>query len=594
MRSKWFLWLGLMFTLTLVAGCGEGSTDTSANGGGARPDNAIDVLIVYSPESEQYMPQIIADFNRLYAEGKNPLTGEALSSGERPVYVTGQPPMTGSSGTVMQGIVNAIIAPNNANVYRPTIFQPSVSHWLALANLQSGRELFNLAEARATALSPVIIGMWESRAEAIRRTIGSDEIGLQDLLDVLNSPEGWADYGIPDGRRAVFYGHTDPFISSTGLSTTIAEYYACARQNGFTERRLSINQVTDADVQSCVQNIEQLVRHYSSRTEDFLEYIARGPNYLDFVALEETDLICINTGGRQGEEVCNKPQERLVAIYPKEGTFWHEHPFGIVNADWVTPEQREAARIFTDYVLLPPQQRIIMSYGFRPANPDVPLEFPFVEENGVDPDGPATILDVPAPEVITAIQQNWSVVRKQADVMLLMDVSGSMIDQGKIDQAKQAAEAFINNMESNNRVGLAVFSSDVNVLVPLDNFENNRESLLQAIRSLRAEGGTELFAALRDTVTHLNEQSSEERIRAVVLLSDGADTGTMGATLADALAPITATSDDLNPVIVIPVAYGSDADISALNNIAQVSATRVQSGDPASISAVLDIIGSYF
>jgi hypothetical protein len=80
----------------------------------------------------------------------------------------------------------------------------------------------------------------------------------------------------------------------------------------------------------------------------------------------------------------------------------------------------------------------------------------------------------------------------------------------------------------------------------------------------------------------------------VVLLSDGADTGTMGATLADALAPITATSDDLNPVIVIPVAYGSDADISALNNIAQVSATRVQSGDPASISAVLDIIGSYF
>src|SRR5690606_19766868 len=113
------------------------------------------------------------------------------------------------------------------------------------------------------------------------------EIGWADLLDVLNSPNGWQDYGIPDGRRTVYYGHTDPFISSTALSTLIAEFYAAARADGFTERRLGLAQVNDPDIQQGVRNIEELIRHYSSRTTEFIQYIARGPEYLDFVALEE-------------------------------------------------------------------------------------------------------------------------------------------------------------------------------------------------------------------------------------------------------------------------------------------------------------------
>jgi hypothetical protein len=42
------------------------------------------------------------------------------------------------------------------------------------------------------------------------------------------------------------------------------------------------------------------------------------------------------------------------------------------------------------------------------------------------------------------------------------------------------------------------------------------------------------------------------------------------------------------------VAYGSDADIAALNSIARASATKVQSGAPEDILQVLEIISSYF
>ncbi|NWG16529.1 MAG: VWA domain-containing protein [Chloroflexi bacterium] len=563
-------------------------------GGVARPSNAIDVFIAYSLESQQYMPRIIEQFNRLSAEGKNPVTGQAWAEGERPIFVAGQQPTTGSSGSVAQGVINAIVAPNNENVYHPTIFQPSVSHWLAQVNFNTGRQIFDLSQAKATAVTPVVIAMWQSRLDAIRQQIGKQDISWNDLLGVLESDNGWCDYNVTSCRRAVFYGHTDPRISSTGLSTTIGEFYACARQNGFSERRLTLEAVNSPDVQECVKRIEGLVRHYSSRTEDFLEYISRGPDYLDFLALEETDLLCLNRGAQQGDQTCTKPQEPLVAIYPEEGTFWHEHPFGILNADWVTPEQQEAARVFTEFVLTPAMQTIIMSEGFRPANTDVELTFPFVAENGVDVTQPRTVLDVPAPEVIAAIQQSWSLVKKQADVVLLIDVSGSMLDEGKLDQAKQAALAFIEQMEGRNRVGLAVFNDQVQNLVAMDTLETNRANIRSRIENLRADGGTALYSGLVEVLNQIARQDDADRIRAVVILSDGADTASEGVTLNDAIQSIAATRDAVNPVIVVPVAYGSNADVNALNGIARASATRVQSGDPQNILRVLQLLSSYF
>jgi len=405
--------------VSLLAACDGGGDAASVEGtgGGSIPANAIEISIIYAPESNDYMPKIIQDFNDSYRNGINPITGEALAEGERPIYVTGEP---GSSGTIMQAIVNAVTAPNNANVAMPTIFQPSVSHWLSLANELSRREIFDLSDAQPTANAPVVMAIWESRLTAIQETVGYEDIGWEELLMVLNSDNGWQDFGV-EGRPTVFYGHTDPFISSTALSTLIAEFYAAARATGFEGRRLTLDVVRDEEVQDGVRQIESLIRHYSSRTTEFKNYIAQGPEYLDFVALEENDLIAINRGLTEFQ-----PPERLVALYPKEGTFWHEHPFGIVNAEWTTEEQRDAARVLTEFVRLPAQQEYIMGFGFRPVNPDVELGFPFTEENGVTIEGPSTVLDVPDPEVIVAIQESWTFVKKQADILILIDISGSM------------------------------------------------------------------------------------------------------------------------------------------------------------------------
>jgi len=590
MQTKKMIWSMVVLGLTLIA-CSLGGLFGSDSDGATRPDNAIEISIIYAPESRLYLPEAIENFNRSYANGENPLTGERLGSDEKPIFVVGE---EGSSGTIHQAIINAIIAPNNALVARPTIFAPSVSHWLALVNFQTGREVFDLSDSPATARAPVVMAIWESRLEALKAKNGGQPVGWEELLAVLNEPDGWASYGIPGDRTTVYYGHTDPQVSSTALSTLIAEFYASAVYNTSETdlRRLTRDIVEDEAVQQGVRDIENLIKHYSSRTTEFKEYIAQGPSYLDFVALEENDLIFINQGKTE-----YKPPEKLVALYPKEGTFWHEHPFGIPQADWVTDEQRAAAKVFTEYVRSEAIQRKVLESGFRPVNPNVPLDSPnspFIQSLGVDPNQPTTVLNVPDPEVIAAVQSSWQLVKKQADVLLVIDVSGSM-DGDKINQARQAAHIFLDNMPTQNRVGLVAFNDTIQPRVPLASFEGAGANIQQEIDRLEANGDTALFEAIIGAIEMVRKERVEQddRIQAIVVLSDGEDTASQ-STLNDAVAVIRAAQSDRNPVLVIPVAYGADADINALNGIARASSTKVQSGNPEDIQGVLEIISSYF
>lgn len=550
--------------------------------------NMIEISIIYAPEEKLYMVDAIEQFNQIYRKGRNPLTGERLIKDERPIVVKGEP---GSSGTIAEAIINAVIAPNHKHVAKPTIFSPSVSHWLSLVNYQTGQSIFDLGDSLPTALAPVVMAIWESRLTAIQAKNGGAPVGWKELLAVFNSPNGWADYGIRGGRTTVYYGHTDPFISSTALSTLISEFSASARYHGNNPnfRRLTLTQVNDPKIQQGVRDLENLIRHYSARTTEFKEYIAQGPDYLDFVALEENDLIYINQG-----KTAYHPPEKLVALYPKEGTFWHEHPFAIPQTNWVSNEQRDAAKVFTQFIRSEAIQKKVLENGFRPVNPDVPLGYPIVPALGVDPNQPTHILEMPDPEVVANVQLSWQLVKKQADVLLLIDNSQSMLGD-KLNQAKKAAHVFLDNMPSQNRVGLISFNTEVNRLVSLVPYESKQNLMRQELNQLQAFGNTALYDAISKAIDILKNASSDDqkRMKAVVVLSDGQDTISK-TTLRNVLSIIKARHEDRNPVIVIPVAYGSDADIHALNSIARDSATRVQSGEPKNIQKLFEILGSYF
>jgi Ca-activated chloride channel homolog len=134
------------------------------------------------------------------------------------------------------------------------------------------------------------------------------------------------------------------------------------------------------------------------------------------------------------------------------------------------------------------------------------------------------------------------------------------------------------------------------VIVPLDELETNIVELRRAIQNLEPGGGTALYDGVVEVVQEMNSQTDDDRIRAVVLLSDGEDTRSDEFNLREIERTITETRNELNPVIVVPVGYGSlnDELIRVLERIAAASNTTWQSGDPENIGRVLELISSFF
>lgn len=548
---------------------------------------SVEISIIYAPESELYLKQAIEDFNWTSDSGVNPFTKERWKSGEKKIKVTGK---SASSGTVKDEIVNAVNGLNTDKVSKPTIFAPSVSHWLQLVNYETGKEIFKLEESPATANAPVVIAIWESRLNWIKAKNPGEEIGWEHLIEVFNSPNGWADYTTEsDIRKKVFYGHTDPYISSTALSTLISTYFANAKyiSGNNSIEQLTLSDVNNEKVKNGVKNVEKLIKHYSSRTTEFKEYIAQGPSYLDFVALEENDLIFINQGKTE-----YKPTEKLVALYPKEGTFVHEHPFGIPNASWVTDEQREAAKVFTQYVLSEDVQKKVLENGFRPANSNVQIGYPITTDLGVDPAQPKIQIKAPTAETTSAVQTSWNFIKKRSELYILVDTSGSMEGE-KLQNAKKAVQIFAEKLPVQNSVGLNSFNNEVSQVVNIDTLETNSTKLEISINELRAEGGTAIYDGLYSTIENLEKLPANDTIRAIVMLSDGQDTSSTKS-LNDIVTKLTQSQKSDNPILVIPIAYGGDADLKSLNAIARASATRVQIGDAGDIDKLLEVVSSYF
>src|SRR5947209_2412122 len=164
-----------------------------------------------------------------------------------------------------------------------------------------------------------------------------------------------------------------------------------------------------------------------------------------------------------------------------------------------------------------------MSFGFRPANPNVKLADPLTPAFGIDPAQPQTTLEVPSGAVLVAAKQAWAQSRKRADIVLLLDTSGSM-NGDKLDQAKNGIRLFLSRLLPDDRVALVTFSDKVHLAQPLAKLRDNRLQLDGAITDIQANGATALFDGLRTALeTIKNAPDSKDRIQAVVLLSDGGE-----------------------------------------------------------------------
>ncbi|HET7009440.1 MAG TPA: VWA domain-containing protein [Anaerolineales bacterium] len=101
--------------------------------------------------------------------------------------------------------------------------------------------------------------------------------------------------------------------------------------------------------------------------------------------------------------------------------------------------------------------------------------------------------------------------------LLVMDISGSMAVAGKLEAAKAAAKAYVEQMRDDDQAGLVSFNVEVEYVQPIT---GDRRALNAAIDGLQAHEDTAMYDALAEANRIL---TPIEGRKAVIVLTDGMD-----------------------------------------------------------------------
>jgi len=203
---------------------------------------------------------------------------------------------------------------------------------------------------------------------------------------------------------------------------------------------------------------------------------------------------------------------------------------------------------------------------------------------------------VPDATVLAAARNAWTLTKKPANIYLVADVSGSMAGE-KVERARQGLIEFVGSIADSDQVGLYKFSTNVNRTAPLAKLDTNQRQRLQSeLERMVAGGNTALYQAARDAVTELVLKADKNRINAVVFMTDGKET--MGGSKTDLLNYLRSVQRDGDKsgvqVKVFCIAYGSDADMKVLNDMADATLGRALPGTPETIKKLYKLLSTYF
>jgi Ca-activated chloride channel homolog len=493
---------------------------------------------------------------------------------------------------------------------RPDVWSPAAASWVVLVRQRiAERDLPNFVpdDLPRVAASPLVIAMPRPMATAMGWP--DKPIGWSDILALAQDPAGWGKLGHPEWGRFRL-GKTNPNFSTSGLNATIGTYFAATGLSS----DLSEADVANPRTVEFVKAVESSVVHYGDISLTFLDNLQKaddrgvGLTYVSAVTVEEKSVWDYNRGNPSGDpEKLGRhapPKTPLVAVYPKEGTLFSDHPYVVLNAEWSTDPKKKAAADFLEFLQARKQQQRFQRAAFRTfeAKPGSEVR----PSNGLLPDQPKAVLQPPAPTVLDKVQKSWSQLRKRARVLLVVDVSGSMgsavPDSGssKLELAKEAAAKAVDQFALDDEVGVWIFSSDLGggkpfaEIVPMAPVGSRLGEIKRQIGSLVPRGGTALYATIRAATKNVREGFDPSRINGVVLLTDGRNEYPQDTDLKGLLRGLQGEGEDTS-VRVFPIAYGEDADLPTLKQIAAASrAAAYDASDPASIDKVFTEVISNF
>jgi Ca-activated chloride channel homolog len=494
---------------------------------------------------------------------------------------------------------------------RPDVWSPAARSWAELlAHRLDSAERPNIipADQPSIAESPLVIAMPQPMAEALGWP--QRAIGWSDLAALARDPQGWGGRGHPEWGPFKL-GKTNPNLSTSGLDATVAAFFAATGRS----TDLTIADVDDPTNRAFVRGVEGSVVHYGDTTLTFLQNLydaaenGQALTYISAVAVEEKSVWDYNQGNPSGDPATmgqrGPPRTKLVAIYPQDGTLISDNPFLTLTGDWVDDSKRAAAADVLAFLREPTQQQRFQAAAFRSFDGTPgPLISP---DNGMPGDQAVSELAPPGGAVLDRIVAAWSDLRKRANLVVVLDVSGSMGEavpgtgRTRLDLAKVAAEKGLELLGREDTLSLWKFSSPVagekvpyRELVPAGQVETIRNDYLRAIDGLQPAGNTALYATTRAAVAQVQSGFDPNRINAVMVLTDGVNEYPPDNDL-DGLIQNLDGQDRAREVRVFAIAYGPDASLEILTRIAKAStAAAYDASQTTSIETVMTNVISNF
>jgi hypothetical protein len=249
--------------------------------------------------------------------------------------------------------------------------------------------------------TPLVLTAWAERADQLWGESPDSEVWDQ-IHDALTNPQGWEAYDHPEWGYVKF-GQTNPLTSNSGFMTILLMTYDYFNKtSGLTAEEI----LSDQAYQTWFLDLQGTISQFGNSTGTYMkEIISYGPSMYDLVAVyEATAIENMETAvGHYGE----------LRIYYPPSTIMSDHPFCILNGDWVTAEKFEAAQTFIDFLRQPKAQKsAVMDHGFRPVDKSIAIDqpgSPFVDYqvNGIRVGIPPEV-ELPSGNVLDTLLSFWS------------------------------------------------------------------------------------------------------------------------------------------------------------------------------------------
>lgn len=506
--------------------------------------NATEVTVYANTTISTWIQRSANEFNEIGFETEN----------GRSVYVSVVPVDSGAA-------INELIGEAS-----PDIWIPDEQVWVNLLADQGNTNYQN--DCVSVGESPLVIAMWREVAESLGWP--GLPLGWLDIGSLATDANAWRYYSGGDYGPTLRMGHTHPGLSGTGASTLLAVVQAAQSKTD----AVTVSDIQQPVVQASVGAFESGVAIFSTDTASLgSQMVDRGVQYLGAGIVHEATVLQTNNVD-------------IVPIYPLEGTFIANFPACINQTS--DAQVSEASELFRDYLISAEAQTIATEYGIRPINDEATVEWPLTADRGVDLSQPTQIFSAPSVDTIYAVQDLWQSARKDVNLVMLLDVSGSM-SGSKMSNMRDAAIQFVEQMGDDDFITIITFSSAARPIVQHERIGDSRDKVINAIANLSANGDTSLFDAIGLGSAIIEETRSVNTTDALVVLTDGEDTYSYQFT-ANSAAQAALESQ----ATVFTIAYGRNADTNTLSFLANEANGNFYEGDEASISAIYEEMSAAF